>query len=573
MEKDFWSALATIAGVGLLGMAKFASINPHTGRVRVNFNINRSTLSNAVPPKERYYQYSVYGNPFVINHSTSDVNIKEISEKDKGHRTNWSELVCLKDVTVWCDIKRMKAFHAALKQAKINAAKIGLTFPQPEFFGYIDKFLAGQHEFQNNTRPKGTVKDPFCFLEGKLVSYGGGEFEKELKSEGFSFDSPTGIARFNPRDSMGQPPGFLFDEISTDPNKIKGVRELQFLIGAKFACLTNSIASPFKPVYLWGPCVCDQSQVWNPFTTTIKSFKGIKGNILNTYELYMDTLKKCKNLRKNSRYSYYGEGEQLQNDYFMPKNITEKNKSGKIVMENGVAIYQNKPIRQFIEATYPIPQGSLSKKNKKRKNIRRKPTKKKKVGVKKQDQIRQKIINRAVEIYNKNFGNKMGSDPAGTCAYWAVAGVVAAREFGRNWLIQAGDASWKFIPDRLDDGRSPNYFGYVFSPHTPQSIMSMRMGNLPEVHVWMADSERGEIIDFSTYEFPGQAKRIQNYDWKHKIPPQRYWATMGEYNSNVDSHYVPREEAILRYVIPILVNKGYIEVTRQGIFPGHNLEL
>ena len=101
--------------------------------------------------------------------------------------------------------------------------------------------------------------------------------------------------------------------------------------------------------------------------------------------------------------------------------------------------------------------------------------------------------------------------------------------------------------------------------------MSMMMGNLPEVHVWMADAERGEIIDFSTYEFPGQAKRIQNYDWKHKKPPQRYWETMAEYNANIDSYYVPREEAILKYVIPILINKGYIEVTRQGIFPGPNL--
>ena len=90
----------------------------------------------------------------------------------------------------------------------------------------------------------------------------------------------------------------FFAEISDDPKSAKTVDQLEFLIGAKFACLSNSLTSPFKPVYLWGPCVCPQSTVWNPKTKQIlNSFPAKSGEKINTYKLYMETLKKCEKFK------------------------------------------------------------------------------------------------------------------------------------------------------------------------------------------------------------------------------------------------------------------------------------
>ena len=543
----------------------------HSGRVRINFNLNKSKFkvedNNFA---DRYYQYSVYGNPYALDHSSILQKMQEqkgnvlISKFDYGKRTNFSEASFLKDVTFWCDVSRMKKFHEAqaegMELAKANGFSYGKN--KDDYLQYIDDFLEGKHPYQLSETGKAqppVIKTPFCFLEGELLSYE--DFLKDMKESGFDIDKPAGLAKFNPRDPKSQPPGFMFQEVadvgSTDfpPNS-----ELPFLVGAKYAALINTVATPFSPVYLWGPCVCDQSLVWNHETKKIRErFAGFKKKkkgtnlFLNTYDLYFNRLKKCT--KKVNRYGYIETLKELPESYRIKKSAMD----------------------EFIEVSdqYPMDlKGSMGKRsNKRKKNVRRKPVRKKKSPVNSQAKVRQSIIDRAIEIYNKNFAGRMGSDPAGTCAYWAVSGAIAGREFGRNLLIQAGDAFWKHIPDHLDDGMSDNYFGYQFSPHTPQSIMSMRSGNLPEVHVWLADPVRQEIIDLSSYEFPSQAKRIANYDWKHKLPPERYWATAEEFRSNQDSYYVPREEAVIRYVLPILVNNGYIIVKQDGIHPGPNLEL
>ena len=156
MNKQYLAILGTIAAAGALGMVKTTitkgSQNPHSGRIRVNFNVNKSTLARGVDNK--YYQYSVYGNPYVIENSTYARDINPITASAKGTRTNWAELVCLKDVTVWCDVKRMKAFHKALTEGMKRAEQAGFNFKQKQYYVYIDKFLAGEHPFQEGKKTR-----------------------------------------------------------------------------------------------------------------------------------------------------------------------------------------------------------------------------------------------------------------------------------------------------------------------------------------------------------------------------------------------------------------------------------
>ena len=56
-------------------------------------------------------------------------------------------------------------------------------------------------------------------------------------------------------------------------------------------------------------------------------------------------------------YVYREVSKPIPEDYLITQTVTERNKHGKVVMKNGLAVYENKPIRQFIPAPkYPVPE-------------------------------------------------------------------------------------------------------------------------------------------------------------------------------------------------------------------------
>jgi len=546
----------------------------HSGRVRINFNLNKSKFkvedNNFA---DRYYQYSVYGNPYALDHSSILQQMQEqkgnvlISQFEYGKRTNFSEASFLKDVTFWCDVSRMQKFHAAqaegMERAKANGFSYGKN--KDDYLQYIETYLEGEHPYQLSKTGKAqppVIKTPFCFLEGELLSYD--EFIKDMKEAGFDINKPAGLAKFNPRDPKNQPPGFMFQEVAdvgaTDfpPNS-----ELPFLVGAKYAALINTVATPFSPVYIWGPCVCDQSLVWDHNTKKIRSrFAGFKTKekgtnlFLNTYDLYFNTLKKCT--KTVNRYGYIETLKELPENYRIKDSVMD----------------------EFIVADqYPMDiKGSMGKKpNKRKKNVRRKPVRKKSKSPNQVSEsvIRDRIANRAMEIFNKNYVSD-GSDPAGTCVNLALCGMIAGKEFGKDLVIVGGSCQWKFIPDHLDDGISANFFGYVYEPNSFNSRMNVAAGGIPELHAWLMDFERQEIIDLSSYQFPSQCKRILGKDWRSPLPPKYYWVSFDEHQRDQGRElcfYQPSEEATHRYVIPALIRAGDLVVSEGKLVPGPKLEL
>jgi len=546
----------------------------HSGRVRINFNINKSKFEVENDNfADRYYQYSVYGNPYALDHSSILQQMQEtkgnvlISEFEYGKRTNFSEASFLKDVTFWCDVSRMQKFHEVQDEGMRLAKASGFSYGKDKkaYFKYIEDYLEGKHSFQLSEKGKPqppVIKTPFCFLEGELLSYD--EFIKDMKEAGFDINKPAGLAKFNPRDPKSQPPGFMFQEVADvgdsgfPPNS-----ELPFLVGAKYAALINTVATPFSPVYLWGPCVCDQSLVWDHNTKKIRSrFAGFKTKekgtnlFLNTYDLYFNRLKKCT--KEVNRYGYIETLKELPEQYRIKESAMD----------------------EFIVADqYPMDiKGSMGKKpNKRKKNVRRKPVKNKPKSPNQvpESVIREQIAKRTMDIFNKNYVVK-GEDHAGTCVNLALCGMLAGREFGRNFSIVGGSSQWKFIPDHLDDGISPNYFGYVYEPNSPNSRINVALGGIPELHAWLVDTERQELIDFSSYQFPAQCKRMLGEEWRSPLPPKYYWVSAEEMRMDQIRQrcfYEPSADATNRYVIPALIRGGDLIVVGNQLMPGPKLVL
>ena len=568
MSNDAYKVIGASILLGMLkkGLAK-GSMSKHKGRVRVNFNLNKSNFSSQV--SEREYIYSIYGNQEAYNASSALKDRGEdkvfISRFNKGTRTNYAESVFLKDATVWCDVTAMKAFHEALAGAMHQAESRNLSFSgsRVEYFEFVNKYMEGEHDFQRHHDGRANPpvnKSPFCFVEGDLVS-SYEDFVSMLEEDGFYIESPSGIAKFNPRDIYGQPPGFVFSEIQSENDPVLPTHSLPFLIGAKYIGMVNSIATPFSPIFVWGPCLTDQTNVWNhvdksikkDFPAAIKKQRGTKLYI-NTYDLYFDTLKKCSEDLEG--YTYFSGTTSLR-----PSHRINTEKINTLIESQDYAFDLNSI------------HGSMAKKKKKNRNPkRRKPIKNKSNVAFSDHDVKQKIIERARELFNKNYKNKKG-----TCLGWALCGYVAAKEFGKNFSILAGSSQWKFVPDNLDDGISANYFGYVFEPNSIVSRMNVASGGMPEFHAWLVDSENKQLIDFASYQFPSQAKSIAGYNWHSSlVPPKYYWVSFDEYMKDERSgkcFYRPDKDATMRYALPALIESGYLSVVGNDLVPGPNLEL
>jgi hypothetical protein len=137
-----------------------------------------------------------------------------------------------------------------------------------------------------------------------------------------------------------------------------------------------------------------------------------------------------------------------------------------------------------------------------------------------------------------------GLVPQAACVSHAmVLQALAYHRHGLRLVPQAGSAAWQRIPHEMDDGHIMTHFGYEWRPDDQKSDLARRLGLLPEVHVWLGDPERQEIVDITTGMFPDQAKAIRGYDWPGKLPPPFIWCGTDEIPP--EARYVPSRDATI----------------------------
>lgn len=112
----------------------------------------------------------------------------------------------------------------------------------------------------------------------------------------------------------------------------------------------------------------------------------------------------------------------------------------------------------------------------------------------------------------------------GACLYWTQVTMRTLAAHGERPVLQAGDMLWPVVEPHADDGARPTHFGYQWSPEEPFSQDALARGELPEVHIWCALPDRGEIVDFSTGSFKRLCRERHGLPWETEDPPLYLWA-------------------------------------------------
>lgn len=117
-------------------------------------------------------------------------------------------------------------------------------------------------------------------------------------------------------------------------------------------------------------------------------------------------------------------------------------------------------------------------------------------------------------------------DHAGSCLYWAYAFEHVAKQLGFRAIIQAGTCVWPRL-NRDDTYHESQFemeaFGYVFEKDSEQTKRQLLDRRLPEMHVWNAIPETGEVVDLTTSHFPIQCQKLIGKDWPVARPPDYLW--------------------------------------------------
>ncbi|WCJ60719.1 hypothetical protein NXS98_06215 [Fontisphaera persica] len=101
--------------------------------------------------------------------------------------------------------------------------------------------------------------------------------------------------------------------------------------------------------------------------------------------------------------------------------------------------------------------------------------------------------------------------------------------------------SWPILPADLDDGQEPTHFSYEWSPWREESQAALKLGLLPEIHMWIGLPDQNELVDFSTKWLPKQAA-LDGLVWRTEPPPDFLWCGPSDLPAGVI--YQPNMEAI-----------------------------
>ncbi len=153
--------------------------------------------------------------------------------------------------------------------------------------------------------------------------------------------------------------------------------------------------------------------------------------------------------------------------------------------------------------------------------------------------LRQQIHAAVLRRYQEWYG--LEHMQRGSCLYWTLTGMGILISLGYRALLQAGSMSWPILPAHLDDGESPTHFSYEWSPWREESQAALKLGLLPEIHIWIGLPDQNELVDFSTKWFPQQAAK-DGLVWRTGSPPDFLWCGPSDLPEGVI--YRPDMEAI-----------------------------
>lgn len=131
----------------------------------------------------------------------------------------------------------------------------------------------------------------------------------------------------------------------------------------------------------------------------------------------------------------------------------------------------------------------------------------------------------AAEIKDRFLAFYEGDHAQNACLYWSQAAVDVLTDLGHRAIIQAGSCSWPRVFPHQDDGVSATHMSYVWDPGSDLTREMLAQGKMPEMHVWVALPERGEIIDMTTGFWPANCLAILGMDWPGPKPPEYFWGT------------------------------------------------
>jgi hypothetical protein len=86
--------------------------------------------------------------------------------------------------------------------------------------------------------------------------------------------------------------------------------------------------------------------------------------------------------------------------------------------------------------------------------------------------------------------------------FLVMAGVGILISSGHRAILQVGSMSWHILPSDQDNGNKPTHFSYEWSPWRPESQVALKLGLLPEIHIWIGLPDENELVDFSTKWLP-----------------------------------------------------------------------
>jgi hypothetical protein len=113
-------------------------------------------------------------------------------------------------------------------------------------------------------------------------------------------------------------------------------------------------------------------------------------------------------------------------------------------------------------------------------------------------------------------------DRPGLCLYYAHHTAAVLWRHGRQAVIQAGSLQWPRVRREEDDGRINTHFAYMWTPGAYESALSVALGNLPEMHVWVGLLDSQEVVDFTTRHLKAAAAE-RRMAWSAADPPPYLW--------------------------------------------------
>ena len=113
----------------------------------------------------------------------------------------------------------------------------------------------------------------------------------------------------------------------------------------------------------------------------------------------------------------------------------------------------------------------------------------------------------------------------GLCLYYANHTMRVLQEHGLRAVLQAGSLQWPRITPEQDDGISNTHFAYMWTPTEQASRLSVALGCLPEMHVWVGIIDTQEIVDFTTRHLRAECE-ARDMTWTAPDPPPYLWCSV-----------------------------------------------